>query len=121
MSGWRRRGLGRRDDYRARSSAAGLTIDVVVRSGACTLTLSGELDLLSGPAIGHAMSELGDRKIDSIALDLSGVAFIDSSGVQALLDAASTSEAAGRTFRVRRVSSRVQHVLEVTRVLGRLR
>jgi anti-anti-sigma factor len=51
------------------------------------LRVSGELDLVSEPQLTHALDELGGREA---TLDLSELAFMDSTGLRALLGAART-------------------------------
>jgi anti-sigma B factor antagonist len=56
-------------------------IQVRVRDG--QLVVSGDMDLATTPVLQKAVAKLGGK---SIALDLSGVAFIDSTGLHLLLD-----------------------------------
>jgi anti-anti-sigma factor len=51
------------------------------------LRVSGELDLVSEPQLTQALEELGGREA---TLDLSELAFMDSTGLRALLGAART-------------------------------
>lgn len=66
---------------------AALDFDLTVardESGACRLTLRGELDLATTPRLEQALAEAGD----DVLLDLRGLTFMDSTGVRALLEAA---------------------------------
>jgi anti-anti-sigma factor len=56
-------------------------IQVKVRDG--QLVVSGDMDLATTPVLQKAIAKLGSAEI---ALDLSGVAFIDSTGLHLLLD-----------------------------------
>jgi anti-anti-sigma factor len=56
-------------------------IKVQVRDG--QLVVSGDMDLATAPVLQRAATKLGGP---SISLDLSGVAFIDSTGLHLLLD-----------------------------------
>jgi anti-anti-sigma factor len=59
----------------------------------------GELDLATSPALGETLGrEIADGK--SVVVDLSGVTFIDSSGLNALIRALRLSEGNGGGFRV---------------------
>ena len=51
------------------------------------LRISGELDLVSEPLLNQALEQLGDR---DATLDLSELAFMDSTGLRTLLGAART-------------------------------
>jgi anti-anti-sigma factor len=63
--------------------------DVQVEDGQAgvTLRVSGELDLVSEPELNHAL-ELASGK--PVTIDLSALAFMDSTGLRALLGAART-------------------------------
>lgn len=66
---------------------ADLDFDLTVardESGACRLTLRGELDLATAPRLEHALEEAGG----DVLLDLRGLTFMDSTGVRVLLEAA---------------------------------
>lgn len=56
-------------------------IQVQVRSG--QLVVSGDMDLATTPVLQEAAAKLGGG---SITLDLSGIAFIDSTGLHLLID-----------------------------------
>jgi anti-anti-sigma factor len=72
------------------------------------LLLEGELDLLSGPELAHALDVVALDGEDVI-VDLSGLDFVDASGLRALL------EAAHRTgLRFERGPAHVQRLFEVT-------
>jgi anti-anti-sigma factor len=61
--------------------------DVVVDDGpdGLVLRISGELDLVSEPQLNQALAQLEGR---AATLDLSGLAFMDSTGLRTLLGAA---------------------------------
>ena len=73
------------------------------------VVVSGEIDGYSAPALAEVLREFG-RSQDQIRLDLSGVTFIDSSGLHALL----RLRDALPVLHVVVVSARVARLLEMT-------
>lgn len=60
------------------------------------LAVSGEVDVYSAPALKDRISELIESGQKTMIVDLSGVAFLDSTGLGALVEArAATTEAGG--------------------------
>ncbi|HEY5196859.1 MAG TPA: STAS domain-containing protein [Solirubrobacteraceae bacterium] len=60
----------------------------VARRGAdISLTLEGDLDLASASLLAHALQQAEATDAASITIDLAAVAFIDSTGLRALLEA----------------------------------
>ena len=76
------------------------------------LTVEGELDVETGAQLIEAV--VGQEPpLDRVDLDLAGVTFMDSSGLKALLDLQSRNIA----VRLVQMSSRVESVLRLTRVI----
>jgi anti-sigma B factor antagonist len=60
------------------------------------VAVSGEVDVYSAPSLKDNITELLESGTDTLIVDLSGVAFLDSTGLGALVEArATTSEAGG--------------------------
>lgn len=81
--------------------------------------ITGELDVLSAPALTGEVArhtKEGDR---SVVLDLDGVTFIDCTGLSALLACQQGVAAAGGTFSLGALSAAVSRVIELTGVAGR--
>jgi anti-anti-sigma factor len=55
--------------------------------GVGVLTVSGELDISTAGALKHALEELLDARTERVEVDLSGVVFMDSSALSALVGA----------------------------------
>src|SRR3954451_11948990 len=88
-------------------------MDLTITRTETALTLVGSIDLVSRQSLvdaGHQVLEDGG----SLTLDLSGVEFMDSVGIGALVELSKASSALGRPFVVAQTSARVQRVLEVT-------
>lgn len=79
------------------------------------LALAGELDLLAAVPVAEELLRLEAAGPDPITLDLSGLTFVDSSGVELLLEAGRRAAATGRDLRVRRGPQPVHRVFELTR------
>lgn len=81
-----------------------------------TVTASGELDMTSAPdlinVLRHAIRAYGPSRVD---LDLTGVTFMDSTGLQVLVAANSD---VGGGLRITGTSPAVHRLLELTGVLG---
>ncbi len=62
-----------------------LKSDDASRSNGTVLTLQGTVDMYASPDLKGRLDGLTDRRTDRIVIDLSGVEFIDSSGLAALV------------------------------------
>lgn len=78
-----------------------------------SLVLAGSIDMVSRQSLIDAGREVLDGG-GSLTLDMSGVDFMDSTGIGALIELARSSEKLGRPFAVAEKSPRVRRVLEAT-------
>jgi anti-anti-sigma factor len=101
------------EEREVRQDADGLTLRGAARNGTAALAVAGELDLATVPALQDALAQLDGTP--ALELDLSGVRFMDSSGLRALLTARRDAQAAGRRLRLVGVPPAVARVLELTR------
>jgi anti-sigma B factor antagonist len=85
-------------------------MNVSVTNGARVVTIVGEIDLAVAPAM-HAV--LTDGRTDVI-IDLSGVTFLDSSGIAAILRAYRQQTANGHCLSMRGATGPVRRVLQIT-------
>jgi anti-sigma B factor antagonist len=90
-----------------------LSFDVREGEKATVVAVEGEVDMSTAPQFDHYLCALVDR---DVVVDLSGVAFLDSSGVSALVHVLHAFEARGRTMRVVGERDNVRTVFEVTGV-----
>ncbi|MGI5241601.1 STAS domain-containing protein [Dactylosporangium sp. CA-139066] len=96
-----------------------MALTVVRRDGpaAVTLTPQGEVDPDTAPALEAALDAALDGGAPApIVVDLSGVRFLDSAGISALLRGRRRTVAAGRAFRVTGADDFVAEVLHLTGV-----
>jgi anti-anti-sigma factor len=95
-----------------------LVVDVSVEGDVTSLKLSGELDLASTPTLERELAAIepsaGRRRV---LIDLSGVGFMDSTGLQALLRARERANEHGAELVLRRGSHQVQRVFELTKTI----
>ena len=88
----------------------------VRQEGACVIvSLSGEVDLEHSPAAREVLLQAvgGDQ---AVLVDLSGVDYIDSSGVASLVEAFQTAKQGGRGFGLVSVNPAALRVLELARL-----
>jgi anti-sigma B factor antagonist len=107
--------------------------DIDVRGGAVTLSLSshrdgdsvtvavhGDIDLATAGQLEQEMSAHAGGDARALVVDLSGVEFIDSAGINALLKGRREADEQGHTFRVAGAQGIVREVLDLTGVLAHL-
>jgi len=80
--------------------------------GKGVLKIDGDIDMAAGPVLRKAMLEQEEQ--GDVVLDLSGVSFIDSSGLRTLLDAARRADERGNTLTLRQAGPEVRRLLEIT-------
>lgn len=91
-----------------------LDLSVAVGSeGERLVALVGELDVASAPRVARVLRMLVDRRCNT-AVDASELAFIDATGVAALLTARNHADACGRAFALVSPSACVLRMLELT-------
>lgn len=85
--------------------------------GLARVVIVGEVDLQTAPVLRQSLAEAGGLGANGdVVVDLSGVGFLDSTGLNALLGARAALHRDGRHLRVERASTRVQRVFEVAGV-----
>jgi anti-sigma B factor antagonist len=93
-----------------------LTIEET-RSGEETMIdVRGEVDLYTSPQLRTAILKAVPKAGNGVAVDLSGVGYIDSSGVATLVEGLRSAKKHGKTFTLVAPSSSVMQVLELTRL-----
>jgi anti-sigma B factor antagonist len=79
-------------------------------------SLSGDLDIMTTEEAKERLSHLIDRRPQSVRLDLSGLEFIDSTGLGALVIVHHRAATAGVPMTVSGLSSQVLRVMQITRL-----
>lgn len=57
-----------------------------IREGAAILHLAGEVDVATAPHLVSSFQDLADQNLTEVVVDASGVGFMDSSGLHALIE-----------------------------------
>ncbi len=82
-------------------------------AGTHTISLTGELDLAGADAVEHELLRVEQTDARIIRLDLSGLTFVDSSGLRLLFNAEARSRADSGRLILLRPPERVQRVLQI--------
>ena len=90
-----------------------LQVDVV-STAPLVVTVSGEIDIASGPKLREELLGVMRRHGARLALDLSGVTFMDCAGINALLAALRRARVKDGWVRVPRASRRARKVFMLT-------
>ncbi len=85
------------------------------RDGYSIVTLSGDVDLESSPDARRVLLECAGRK-RPILVDMSGVTYIDSSGVASLVETYQAARGLGFTFALVALSDSALRVLQLARL-----
>jgi anti-anti-sigma factor len=95
-----------------------LTIETSGLNGLVWMTLAGELDTESAPALTRALARVPLHAVD-LRLDVGGLEFIDSVGLSVLIDVANRAAQHGRTVALVSPSAPIARLLELVDVARR--
>jgi anti-sigma B factor antagonist len=90
------------------------TVTTSTEGDAAVVAAAGELDAHTAPALAAAVDPLADRAQGALVIDLSGVDFVDSTGLGVLVGALKRVREAGGRLDVVVTSPRVLKVLGLT-------
>ena len=93
-----------------------LTIEQSKFNDETVLAVQGEVDLYTSPQLRTAILKAVPAAAGGVAVDLSGVGYIDSSGVATLVEGLRCARKHGKTFTLVAPSRAVLQVLELTRL-----
>jgi anti-sigma B factor antagonist len=79
-----------------------------------TLALSGELDLVSSPALERALEDQAQSEVELVVVDLRRLDFMDSTGLHTVLRIQQAAHDAGRQFALIRGPDQVQRLFDLT-------
>ena len=88
--------------------------------GTAVLSLSGELVFETARKVERELRVIEERKPDALAIDLSGLSMIDSTGLALVVSADSRARGEGRRLLVVEGPDSVQRVFRMTRLDDRL-
>jgi anti-anti-sigma factor len=97
-----------------------LEMQVVACGGEHTVVLGGELDMASSPSVHAALVHVCTDDTSVVRLDLSKLAFIDSSGIRTVLAAKELCAEHGCGFQVVPGQAQVQRAFALTGLLNEL-
>ena len=92
-----------------------LTIETAKDGEYYRVTAKGDIDLYSSPELRSAILKAIKRK-EGVAIDLSGVGYMDSSGVATLVEGLKSCAASQQEFVIERPSDAVVKVLQLARL-----
>ena len=92
-----------------------LTIEIRPVADSVTLALAGELDLSSVGTLRACLEQL-DTTFGEVAVDLTALSFLDSTGLAVLVTTKQAVDARGGRFVLRNPADNVRRVLEVSGV-----
>ena len=101
-------------DTQPSSGTPGLDVRVSYQDDEATLSLSGELDIATAPAVRSHFNTLDEHR--TVVLDLAGVTFIDSSGLGLILECQGQAAAKGASLILRNPGPQAQRLFEVAGV-----
>ena len=77
------------------------------------VAVHGEVDLHTAPKVQYAI-ERGSEGVETVVVDMAGVAFMDSTALSTLMRAKETLEKVGTSLRLTAPSAAVQRIFDVT-------
>jgi anti-sigma B factor antagonist len=93
-----------------------LPIDIETRDGATIVRPTGEVDLARSPILRHTLGEVIGDGVSRLVLDLSGVDYMDSSGVATLVEALQQCRSREATLVLSGLQDRVRSVFEIAKL-----
>ena len=97
------------------TSDATLQLDVSVHDGNVSMRIAGELDAAAEPVVVDRLQDaIGEPGVRGVDLDLTGVTFVDSSGLRSLLLCRRHTDASGIPLRLAVVDGPVTRLLRIS-------
>ena len=83
-------------------------------AGAVTITVEGEVDVATAPTVRDELYRLIDRGTKRIVVDLSGMEFIDSTGLGVFVGALKRSREGGGELELRSLKPAARKIFDIT-------
>jgi anti-sigma B factor antagonist len=93
-----------------------LTLSVNRAADSVTIAASGEIDLITATGLEHEIAAQVVSDVDTVVVDLSGITFVDSAGINTLLKGRRSADEHGKAYRVGGAQGLVREVLEMSGV-----
>lgn len=92
------------------------TVQTQVNGETCLLQPNGDLDLASANVLADELAQAASKSdLTKIVVDMSGVPFVDSTGLRILIEGAEKSRQSGIALSLERPSSQFQRLVELTK------
>ena len=114
------RACGRSDQYPRPTVQSHFRVEVRNDDQATVISISGELDLASSPALEEELERVAQSDAQLVVIDLRELEFMDSTGLSVLVRAHQRAEENGRRLGLVNGSQQVQRLLTLTGVAERL-
>ena len=98
------------------STSSELNVESEVINSTLVIRPQGEIDLGKSPDLRKKMGEFISRSPENIAVDLSGVSYMDSSGVATLVEALQQCRTASIQLTLCGMQDRVRSIFEIARL-----
>lgn len=100
-----------------RAAPGNLKIELGPDAHGTVVALAGELDLASVPALERQLQGLDGTSPGRLLIDLSGLDFMDSTGLALMIRAEQAARAHGHPLALRRGPAQIQRLFELTRLV----
>jgi anti-sigma B factor antagonist len=97
-----------------------LTVNLLSDARGVAVKLDGELDLATVPQLDRQLALIEVTKVSRVLIDLSGVTFMDSTGLRSIVRAHHFAESNHHRLVLRRGTRQVQRLFELTGIDERL-
>jgi anti-sigma B factor antagonist len=91
-----------------------LNISTALEGGSCVVTVAGEVDIYTSPELKGALANAAADGCTLVVVDLTGVSFIDSSGLGVLVGALRRAREAGGDLRLVAGDDAVSRIMKIT-------
>ena len=98
------------------SEFKGLDIKLDQLDGAAVLVPQGDIDMASSPLLRSRLQEAESSRASRVVVDLTGVSYMDSSGVATLVEAMQVSRRAGQQLVLFGMQDRVRSIFEIAKL-----
>lgn len=93
-----------------------ITIDTATQGETLVLAPRGDVDMNVSPVLRQALRQALQTKPPCLVVDMSGVSYMDSSGVATLVEAMKLARAAGTRLVLCAMNDRVRGIFEIARL-----
>lgn len=98
------------------SEFKGLNINLEQLDGAAVLKPHGDIDMASSPLLRSRLQEAESSSAKRLVVDLSGVSYMDSSGVATLVEAMQVARRGGQQLILFGMQDRVRSIFEIAKL-----